>query len=301
MPFICACCFAANPNDNAKCAQCAEVHCGDCDGRKVLLKLTRGEGSPPEPDDYAEFLREFEDIILPAYKEHFENAQRRKFKTRLHVVRAMIFSQAMLAYRAANGERGLSAARLRYAVALRSFGKLKLDPEAAHVVHIDDSGAGVAVVAARNGWMRRSAGAAYSYLTLAGMKEQTATAISSLLRETPDKPEAQLVRDAFVLDRLHKLAGEKFATPQAFLKAADPLLKGQFSFAQDAAHKDAREAILCEAGLLTKMTNWQDDPNWRKQGHGALARVEKVIDTYEDVFPFLAEFYFEDPTHRYKV
>lgn len=300
MAFICACCFAPAEKDDQKCASCAAHGCTECDGRKQLFTVAKG-GPAPDAEDYEQFLGRLEDVLLPAYRVHFENDQRKRFKTRLHVVRAMIFSQAMLHYRLRQGEKDLSPANLRYAVAMRSFGKLKIDPEADHVIHIDDSGEFTAVVEGRNGWIRRSAGAAYSYLKLIGMPEQRAAAVAGLLRESPDKPEAQLVRDAYVLDRLHKLSAQTFSDAAAFLKAADPVLKGEFSFAQDAAHKDAREAIICEAGLLMKMTSWQDDAAWRKQGHGALARVEKVLDSYEDVFPFLVEFYFEDPTHQFKV
>ncbi|HUJ25289.1 MAG TPA: hypothetical protein VLW85_04670 [Myxococcales bacterium] len=302
MAWICACCFAPADKDDGTCASCKSHGCTDCDGKKQLLKVAKEAGAPaPDAEDYGDFLSRFEDVLLPAYRQHFENDQRKRFKTRLHVVRAMVFSQAMLNYRIRAGEKDLSPANLRYAVALRSFGKLKIDPEAEHVIHIDDSGEAAVVVEGRSGWIRRSAGAAYSYLKLIGMAEQRAAAISGLLRAAPDKPEGQLVRDAYVLDRLHKLADQKFADAPAFLAAADPVLKGQFTFAQEAAHKDAREAIICEAGLLMKMTSWQDDPGWRKQGHGALARVEKILDNYEDVFPFLVEFYFEDQTHAYKV
>ena len=302
MPWVCACCFGGNKIDVAmgKCPACAR--CTDCDGKKVLLSFKRDEMEPPaDSESYGDFLNRLEDVLLPAYKQHFENEQRKRYLTRLHVVRAMVFSQAMLNYRTGVlGEKDISASRVRYAVALRSFGKLQVEPEAAPVIHIDDSGGFQAVVGHSSPWRRRSAGVAYSFLTVAGVNQDFARKTSDLIRDPPETPEGKIVKESFVLDRLHKLSGEKHKDGADFLKAAEPLLKGQFTFASDAEHKDAREAIICEAGLLMKMTNWENDEGWRGQAHGALARVEKVIDTYEDIFPFLVQFYFEDPTHVIK-
>lgn len=300
MSWVCACCFGFNDVDSAKCTGCGG-QCKDCDSKKKLITVKQDSKAPAiDTESYGDFLIRLEDVLLPAYKEHFENEQRKRYLTRLHVVRAMIFSQAMFNYRTnVMGEKNLSASRVRYAVALRSFGKLQVDPDAAPVIHIDDSGGFQSVVGHSSLWRRRSAGAAYSYLVIAGTSLDFATKTSSLIRDPPESPEGKLVRDAFILDRLHKLAGGQ-SKEKNVLKAAEPLLKGQFTFASDAEHKDAREAIISEAAHLMTLTNWENDDTWRGQGHGALARVEKVIDLYPDVFPFFSAFYFEDPTHSYK-
>ena len=304
MGWICACCFAAAEKDS--CARCDSSGCGDCNHQKALLRV-EAEAKAPDLDaeDYGDFLHRFEDTILPAYRQHFENDQRERWKTRLHVVRAMIFSQAMLNYRRdACGEKGASPANVRYAVALQSFGKLRHEPKGAQIIHLDisEEAQDAPVTIGRGGWALRSAGCAYSYLRLIGVAETRAAKVADLLREAPKGADAEILRDAYVLDRLHMLGRQDLPSPESFLQAAATVLKGEFGFLEGKGeHKDAREALISEAGLLMKMTDWEADEGWRKIGRGALARVEGVIDDYDDALPFLAQFYFEDPSHEYVV
>ena len=307
MAFICACCFSATEDDKAKCTRCSATKCTDCDGKNALLTVQKDpDAPPPDTEDYSEFLNRFEDQLLPAVQKHFENPTRGKMKARLHICRAMILAEAMLNYRVQEyGQSGLSAELVRYAVALRSFGKLKQDPAEPHVVHLHDSRepSEEPVHVARLGWARRSAGFAKAYLGLLGVPDDQVKQIAGMLRQAPEGGEAEIVRDAFILDRLHKLAKDEQAhsSPQAFLQAAEPILKGHFQFGLEPEHKQAREVLLCEAGLLMKMTEWQDEEHWKSQGYGALARIERVLRDYADFFPFLHEFYFEEPTHSISV
>src|SRR4051812_42120891 len=135
--FICACCFAAGESE--KCAACEKLPCPDCKADTVLMKLEQEEEAPPlDTEDYDGFIHRLEEQILPAYKEHFENDVRRRWRTRCEVARAVIFSQAMHNYlRKELSEEGVSEADVRYAVALRSFGKLKKEPRGPKVLHLD--------------------------------------------------------------------------------------------------------------------------------------------------------------------
>ena len=306
MGWICACCFATRDGaaDGAKCSRCESASCLDCTHDKVLLEVEAEEGAPPpdlDKEEYADFLQRFEDTLLPAYREHFENPSRKRWRTRLEVCRAMIFSQAMLNYRRdACGEQDVSAAEVRYAVALRSFGKLKKDPKEPMVFLDVGAQRGEPVALGRGGWAHRSAACAAAYLRSIKVPEAQAARIASFMVESPETTADDIVRDAFVLDRLRKVADEKQEDAAQYLAEAAKVLKGRFSFMKgEDQHADAGEAMLGEAGLLLKMTAWEDDPEWREIGRGALARVEAVVREYDDIFPFLAEFYFVDASHRY--
>jgi hypothetical protein len=303
MGFICACCFAGG--DSATCKACQDRSCTDCKADKVLLQVEEEEGAPAlDAEDYDGFLARLEDTLLPAYREHFENDVRKRFRTRLEVVRAVIFAQAMYEYRRKElGEEGVSPADVRYAVALRSFGKLKKEPSGPRVFHLDPEAAHEKPVPlGRGAWARRSAACAISYLKLLKAPDERAKKIAGIILGADGGSAQEIVNDAFVLERLRKLADKTHDSPQQYLQDAMPALKGEFSFLADQpAHKDARDALICEAGLLIHMTNWADDKSWKKVGRGALARVERVIDEYNDTLPFLTEFYFEDPSHSYQV
>ncbi|MGZ6144272.1 MAG: hypothetical protein ACXWLM_13105, partial [Myxococcales bacterium] len=259
MGWICACCFAVKEGaaEGAKCSRCDSQECGDCSHDKVLLEVEAEEGAKPpdvETEEYADFLQRFEDAILPAYRAHFENDVRKRWRTRLEVCRAMILSQAMLNYRRdACGEKDVSAAEVRYAVALRSFGKLKKDPKEP-VVFLDvEKKREEPLAVGRGGWAHRSAACAYAYLSLIQVPEAQAKKIASLLLESPETMADDIVRDAFALDRLRKLVDEKQDDANQFLAEASKALKGRFSFMEgEDQHGDAREALIVEAGLLMK-------------------------------------------------
>lgn len=305
MGFICACCFSAS--DSATCAACQKRACTECKSNKVLLQVDQdGEYPDLDTEDYDAFLNHLEDTLLPAYREHFENGLRKRWRTRVEVVRAMIFSQAMHNYRAKEcGEDSVPAADVRYAVALRSFGKLKKEPSGPKVFHLDPEAAAKEegpVTLGRGGWRRRSAACALSYLKLIKAKDDRAKKIAEIIVGSDGGSAQEIVNDSFVLERLRKVAEKVHDSPQQFLKEATPTLKGEFSFLGDQPdHKDAREALICEAGLLIHMTNWAEDADWKKVGRGALARVERVVDDYNDTLPFLTEYYFEDPSHQYQL
>lgn len=309
MGWICACCFASNDGkaENAKCSRCEGQSCDECSKDKVLLEVVVEEDAKApdvEKEDYADFLARFEDAILPAYREHFENPVRKRWRTRLEVCRAMIFSQAMLNYRAdVCQESDLSAAEVRYAVAFRSFGKLKKDPKEP-VIFLDatQKKGDDPVTLRQAAWTRRSAACALAYLRMIKVPEEAAKKISGLLLDQPDTTADDIIRDAFALESLRKVAEEKEHDAKAYLAEADKVMKGKFKFLfGEDNHADAREAMLAEAGLLIRMTAWDDDAEWRKIGRGALARVERVINDYSDVFPFLSDFYFEGAPQKYVV
>ena len=303
MGFICACCFAAGESE--KCAACEKQPCPDCKADKVLLKVEEDPDAPAlDAEDYDGFLHRFEGTLLPAYQEHFENDVRRRWRTRCEVARAMIFSQAMHNYlRKELSEEGVSAADVRYAVALRSFGKLRKERAGPKVFHLDPAApAEKPLNLGRGGWARKSAACALSYLKLIKAPEARAKKIADIIQGKEDGSAQAIVHDAFVLERLRKVADHPHQTVQQFLQEATPVLKGEFSFLADQPdHKDARDALICEAGLLIHMTRWDEDREWKGVGRGALARFERVIDEYNDTLPFLTEFYFEDPTHQYQL
>jgi hypothetical protein len=303
MGYICACCFAAGESDT--CAACQKSSCADCNGQKLLLKVEE-EPEAKDLEDYETFLQRFEETLLPAYREHFENDVRKRWRTRCEVVRATIFATAMLEYRRKEcSEDGISPADVRYAVALRSFGKLKKEPKGPRVLHLDVQESSDAIVPiGRGSWARRSATCAFSYLKLIKAPEDRARKIADIILGKDGGTAEEIVHDAFVLERLRKLGDTTHDSAEQFLNEANTLLKGEFEFLADlqevAGHADARKAMICEAGLLNHLTKWDQDPDWRKIGRGALARVERVIDDYNDTLPFLTEFYFEDPTHKYE-